>query len=65
MRAIDAHGLRLELIAGANLLPVVLVALATAAVVVIVIGLPVWGAIQDGREEREMHDRRHPPGDQS
>jgi hypothetical protein len=35
---------------------VVLVVVMTALVVVAVIGLHIWGAIQDGREER----RRHP-----
>ncbi len=42
------------------MLAVVLVAVVTALVVVVVIGLHVWGAVQDGREEREMHARRHP-----
>jgi hypothetical protein len=39
---------------------IILVALATTIVVVVVIGLHVWGAIQDGREEKQMHRRRHP-----
>jgi hypothetical protein len=38
-----------------------LVIAVTVAVAVIVIGLHVWGAIMDGREEKEMHSRRHPP----
>ena len=33
---------------------IVLVAVVTALVVVVVLGLHVWGAIQDGREEKEM-----------
>ena len=33
---------------------------ATVVVAVVVIGLHVWGAIMDGREERAMHARRHP-----
>jgi hypothetical protein len=37
---------------GASIAAIVLVAIATAVVVVVVIGLHVWGAIQDGREER-------------
>jgi len=40
---------------------IVIVVVMTALVVVVVIGLHVWGAIQDGREEKEMHDLRHPP----
>ena len=44
----------------AGLLPVLLVAVATVLVVVVVIGLHVWGAIQDGREEKAMHAQRHP-----
>ena len=39
---------------------IVIVVLMTALVVVVVIALHVWGAIQDGREEKEMHDLRHP-----
>jgi hypothetical protein len=38
-----------------------LVIAVTALIAVLVIGLHVWGAVQDGREEREMHARRHPP----
>jgi phosphotransferase system glucose/maltose/N-acetylglucosamine-specific IIC component len=38
---------------------IVLVVVMTAAVVVVVIGLHVWGAIQDGREEKAMHAWRH------
>jgi hypothetical protein len=34
----------------------------TVVVAVIVIGLHVWGAIMDGREEKKMYARRHPPG---
>jgi hypothetical protein len=37
---------------GASIAAIVLVAIVTAVVVVVVIGLHVWGAIQDGREER-------------
>jgi hypothetical protein len=39
---------------------IVIVVVMTALVVIVVIGLHVWGAIQDGREEKEMHDLRHP-----
>jgi hypothetical protein len=40
---------------------IVIVVIMAALVVIVVIGLHVWGAIQDGREEKEMHDLRHPP----
>lgn len=33
---------------------------ATVFVVVVVLGLHVWGAIQDGREEQANWQRRHP-----
>jgi hypothetical protein len=39
-----------------------LVIAVTVVVAVVVVGLHVWGAIMDGREEREMHERRHPRG---
>ena len=35
---------------------------AAVFVAVVVIGLHVWGAIQDGREEKANWRRRHPPG---
>ena len=38
----------------------VLVIAVTAAVAAVVIGLHVWGAIMDGREEKRMFSRRHP-----
>ncbi len=44
----------------ADLAAVVISVVATVAVVVVVLGLHVWGAIQDGREEKEMWERRHP-----
>lgn len=37
-----------------DLVAVVLVVAMTALVVIVVIGLHVWGAIQDGREENAM-----------
>jgi len=43
---------------GAELVAIVLVVVLTALVVVIVIGLHIWGAIQDGREERAMRTWR-------
>jgi hypothetical protein len=42
---------------------VVIVVVMTGLVVVAVIGLHVWGAIQDGREEKANWRRRHPDGD--
>jgi hypothetical protein len=44
----------------ADVLVAVLAIVMTATVVVVVIGLHVWGAIQDGREEKDMHRSRHP-----
>jgi hypothetical protein len=38
----------------ASVVAIVLVAVVTGLVVVVVIGLHVWGAIQDGREEKAM-----------
>jgi hypothetical protein len=40
---------------------VALVIAVTVVIAAVVIGLHVWGAIMDGREEKEMHSRRHPP----
>jgi hypothetical protein len=37
-----------------DLVSIVLVVVMTALVVVVVIGLHIWGAIQDGREEKAM-----------
>ncbi len=42
---------------------IVIVVVMTAFVVIVVIGMHVWGAIQDGREEKAMHATRHPPRD--
>jgi hypothetical protein len=39
----------------------VLVIAVTVVVAVVVIGLHIWGAIMDGREEKQMFARRHPP----
>ena len=41
-------------VVAADVAAVILVVLMTAIVVVVVIGLHVWGAIQDGREEKAM-----------
>jgi len=45
---------------GSDLAAIVIVSVMAGLVVVVVIGLHIWGAIQDGREEKEMHDLRHP-----
>jgi hypothetical protein len=42
----------------ADLVAVVLVVVMTVLVVLVVIGLHIWGAIQDGREEKAMRSRR-------
>ena len=38
----------------------ILVIAVTVVVAVVVIGLHIWGAIMDGREEKQMFARRHP-----
>jgi hypothetical protein len=43
------------------MIALVLVVAVTVVVAVVVVGLHVWGAIMDGREEKEMYSRRHPP----
>jgi phosphotransferase system glucose/maltose/N-acetylglucosamine-specific IIC component len=43
----------------ADVAAVVIVVVMTALVVIVVIGLHVWGAIQDGREEKAMRAFRH------
>jgi hypothetical protein len=42
-----------------QLAAIIIVVVMTALVVVVVLGLHVWGAIQDGREEKAMKDFRH------
>jgi hypothetical protein len=42
------------MVIGADLVAIVLVIVMTAFVVIAVIGLHIWGAIQDGREEKAM-----------
>ena len=42
-----------------DLAAIIIVVAMTAIVVVVVIGLHVWGAIQDGREEKAMKEFRH------
>ncbi len=44
----------------ASLAAIVIVIAVTAIVVIVVLGLFVWGAIQDGREENALKARRKP-----
>jgi hypothetical protein len=44
-----------------DLAAIVIVVVMTALVVIVVIGLHVWGAIQDGREEKAMRAFRRRP----
>jgi len=44
---------------GSDLAAIIIVIVSTAIVVVAVLGLHVWGAIQDGREEKAMWAWRH------
>lgn len=48
------------LLIASDLAAIVIVVVSTVFVVVVVLGLHIWGAIQDGREEQEMSARRHP-----
>ena len=42
-----------------SLAAIVIVVVSTVFVVVVVLGLHIWGAIQDGREEKKMWQWRH------
>jgi type IV secretory pathway VirB3-like protein len=42
-----------------DLAATIIVVISTVLVVVVVLGLHVWGAIQDGRDERAMRAWRH------
>jgi hypothetical protein len=42
-----------------SLAAIVVVVASTVVVVVVVLGLHIWGAIQDGREEKAMWAWRH------
>jgi hypothetical protein len=42
----------------ADVVAIVLVSVVAGLVAVVVVGLHVWGAIQDGREAKEMRARR-------
>ena len=43
-----------------SMIALALVIAVTVVVGVVVVGLHIWGAIMDGREEKEMYERRHP-----
>ena len=45
-----------------DLVAIVLVVVMTALVVIVVIGMHIWRAIQDGREEKAMRAWRRPKG---
>jgi hypothetical protein len=47
------------LLIASDLAAIIIVVVSTVFVVVVVLGLHVWGAIQDGREEKAMHAWRH------
>ena len=44
------------MLVGSDVVAIVIVVVVTVLVVVAVLGLHVWGAIQDGREERRRRD---------
>ena len=44
---------------GASLAAIIIVIASTVFVVVVVLGLHIWGAIQDGREEKANWRWRH------
>lgn len=48
-----------------DLAAIIIVVISTAFVVIVVLGLHIWGAIQDGREEKAMSASRHPPSSDS
>jgi hypothetical protein len=47
------------LLIASDLAAIVIVVVSTVFVVVAVLGLHIWGAIQDGREEKAMTAWRH------
>jgi hypothetical protein len=46
-------------IIASDLAAIIIVVISTVFVVIVVLGLHVWGAIQDGREEDAMRAWRH------
>lgn len=47
------------LVIASDLAAIIIVVVSTVFVVVVVLGLHIWGAIQDGREEKAMSAWRH------
>ena len=48
------------MVLAADVAAIVIVVVATTFVVIVVLGLHVWGAIQDGREEKAFRNSRPP-----
>ena len=46
------------MVLAADLAAIAIVVVSTAFVVIVVLGLHVWGAIQDGRDEKAFRDSR-------
>lgn len=49
----------LSRVLASDLAAIIIVVISTVFVVVVVLGLHIWGAIQDGREEKAMWSWRH------
>ena len=47
------------MLVASDLAAIIIVVVSTVFVVVVVLGLHIWGAIQDGREEKAMWGWRH------
>ena len=47
------------MLVASDLAAIIIVVVSTVFVVVVVLGLHIWGAIQDGREEKTMWGWRH------
>ncbi|HEX3806641.1 MAG TPA: hypothetical protein VHV52_07655 [Gaiellaceae bacterium] len=50
-------------VTASDVVPWILAIASAVFVVVVVLGLHIWGAIQDGREEKAMWQSRHRPHD--
>lgn len=51
------------MVAASDLAAIIIVIVVTVFVVVTVLGLHIWGAVQDGREEKQMRAWRRRPRD--
>lgn len=47
------------MLVAADLAAIIVVVISTVFIVVVVLGLHIWGAIQDGQEEKRMWAWRH------